>query len=99
MGAEKKKIISSINFGNKGTLPYIIVKDLMKEKKSKFSSYVRQLILLDNCADSPDYKRFRIKQLLSEREFLKKTIYNLAQDRLSIEEKLDELGLNREEYE
>jgi len=99
MGAEKKRIITSINFGDKGTLQYIIAKKLMKEKKSKFSNYVRQLILYDNVAESPDYKRFKIKQLLSKRKFLLNQILEIQEERLYLEEQLEKLEYNIEELE
>jgi len=94
MGAKKQKLITSVNFGNIGSLSYIVTDKLIKEKESSFSQYVRQLILLDNCIDAPLYKKFQIKKLRYKRKEIIENIKEEIKLKKQIEDQLEDFGID-----
>ena len=92
-GRKKKYLIKSINFGQPGDPPRELLQEYEKKfGKNKTSEYIRNLVFY-SLSSSPEFDKFKIKNLIEER---KRLFYNIKQIQAQLSlnyEKLNKLGL------
>ena len=97
MGKPKKYDIRSINFGEVGNPARYIIKEYCeKYGKNELSRLIRKLVLI-YFSDNPEYKKWKIYEIIYEKKKIGQNIAKLIKKRSEIHQELEKLGINPDE--
>lgn len=95
MGAKKKYLTKSVNFGIVGSPSRIIAEELEKQLGTKgFSAYMRKILFLANHEKSDLKELYHKKGLIHDYDEVNKNIRDLAENKRKLIIELENIGID-----